>query len=57
MKDKLEFECSHVDEGDQGVNDAKGLQTKPVMVTASGDGRKLCLLTLNYWDLMPKYWQ
>jgi len=33
------FACSHVDEGDQGVNDAQWLQREPVLVTASGDGR------------------
>ena len=33
------FSCSHVDEGDQGVNDAQWLQREPVLVTASGDGR------------------
>ncbi|KAG1363490.1 putative Katanin p80 WD40 repeat-containing subunit B1 [Cocos nucifera] len=28
----------HVDEGDQGVNDARWLQREPVLVTVSGDG-------------------
>ena len=29
----------HVDEGDQGVNDAKWLQRESILVTVSGDGR------------------
>lgn len=33
------FCCRHVDEGDQGVNDAKWLQREAVLVTVSGDGR------------------
>ncbi|XP_078434494.1 ribonucleoside-diphosphate reductase subunit beta [Wolffia australiana] len=35
----------HVDEGDQGVNDAKWLQREPVLVTVSGDG------SIAMWDV------
>lgn len=31
--------CSHVDEGDQGVNAMQWLHKEPVLVTVSGDGR------------------
>lgn len=35
----------HVDEGNQGVNDARWLQREPVLVTASGDG------SIAMWDV------
>lgn len=35
----------HVDEGDQGVNDARWLQREPVLVTVSGDG------SMAMWDV------
>ncbi|KAI0511404.1 hypothetical protein KFK09_012034 [Dendrobium nobile] len=35
----------HVDEGDQGVNDARWLQNEPVLITASGDG------SIAMWDV------
>ncbi|XP_072969900.1 uncharacterized protein [Typha angustifolia] len=35
----------HVDEGDQGVNDAKWFHTEPILVTISGDG------SIALWDV------
>ncbi|KAJ0972502.1 hypothetical protein J5N97_020461 [Dioscorea zingiberensis] len=35
----------HVDEGDQGVNDARWLHKEPILVTVSGDG------SLAMWDV------
>lgn len=35
----------HVEEGDQGVNDARWLQKGPVLITASGDG------SIAMWDV------